>query len=784
MDLDLKAIESKWLDKWKNSPPQNVKSDRAFLIDTPPPTVSGLPHIGHAFSYPVQDMIARYRRMRGDFVFYPWGFDNNGLATERYAEKERGFKVSNLSKDEVIRICNEVSNETISKMLQVYEKFGLSADFMNYLTTYSEDSWVLSQRMFLDLARSGKAYRSESLTIRCPACKTAISQIEMKDENLKSEYFFLDFKGVEGGYLRIATTRPELIGACVAVCVNPSDERFAGMVGKEFIVPIYGHTVKLITDESVLPEKGTGAEMVCTFGDQNDYEIWKKNNLESRIIINENGRLNDGKLFANKSIQEARSIIVQYLEKEHLIMDRKKIEHSVNTHERCGTPLELGISKQWFIACMNLKEELLAQGEKIKWHPEFMKVRYDNWVRGLKWDWCISRQRPYGIPIPVFYCTSCDEMFFPSDKDLPVNPSQKAPNCPKCGSSKVTADGDVMDTWATSSLTPSLYLEKAGLGSKYNVMTARFQGHDIISTWAFTTILRSYLHWNRIPWEHIFISGNVLDAQGAKMSKSKGNTSYPEEIIDQYGADSMRFWASAYSMGEDAKLREQELTRGRRTVIKMFNATKLVSSFTNDETSKKLPTMKHNMWIVQKMNQTIVKVSTLMDEFELAKARLELDKFFWEIFCDDYLEICKAVFNSSDFDIEQRAETAGVSRMVMENILMMYAPFMPFITEECNEIIGSKESIHNKTWPIGINLQYEGVFEQSIEIIHMIRALKSNLKTSGLTLRSARVGSSIPVQKDELQIIKAVSRLNAIETKHEEKLTVEAIESTSDKEKS
>ena len=780
MDLDLKAIESKWLNKWKNSTPQNVKGDKAFLIDTPPPTVSGLPHIGHAFSYPVQDMMARYRRMRGDFVFYPWGFDNNGLATERFAEKERGFKVSNLSKDEVISICTDVSNETISKMLQVYERFGLSADFTNYLTTYSKDSWKLSQKMFLELARSGKAYRSESLTIRCPSCKTAISQIEMKDENLKSEYFFLDFNGVDGGTIRIATTRPELIGACVALCVNPSDERFAGMIGRKFMVPIYGNVVKLITDESVLPEKGTGAEMVCTFGDQNDYEIWKKNNLESRIIINENGRVNDGKLVTNKSIQEARSLIVQYLEKEHLIMDRKRIEHSVNTHERCGTPLELGISKQWFIACMNLKGELLAQGDKIKWHPEFMKVRYENWVKGLKWDWCISRQRPYGIPIPVLYCSSCDEMFFPSDKELPVDPSQKAPACPKCGSSSVVADSDVMDTWATSSLTPSLYLEKAGLDSKYSIMTARFQGHDIISTWAFTTILRSYLHWNRIPWEHIFISGNVLDAQGAKMSKSKGNTSYPEEIIEQYGADSMRFWASAYSMGEDAKLREQELTRGRRTVIKMFNATKLVSSFNGEGNSKRVAALRHNVWIVQKLNQTILKVTELMEVFELAKARLELDKLFWEIFCDDYLEICKAVFTSSDYNLEQRSETAEVSKIVMENILRMYAPFMPFITEECNEILGFSESLHNKTWPVGINLQSESTFEQSIEIIHMIRTLKTNLKTKGLTLKAFRIGSPNPIQNDELQIIRAISRLNSIEIRPDDKLTVEASESSSD----
>ncbi|EQD37876.1 valyl-tRNA synthetase, partial [mine drainage metagenome] len=321
MDLDLEAMELKWLSKWKQIRTKTYNGGNVFLIDTPPPTVSGLPHIGHAFSYPVQDMIARYRKMKGDFVLYPWGFDNNGLATERYSEKEKGFKVSDKERKEVIKICSDVSDATIDIMLKVYEKFGLSADFSNYLTTYSMNSQKISQKMFLDLARKKRAYRTESLTIRCPTCKTAISQIEMKDENLKSEYVFIDFKDEDNISIRIATTRPELLGACVAIAANPADERFSKYIGKEFRVPLYGNLVKLISDDSVQIEKGTGVEMVCTFGDQNDYEIWKRNNLDKKMIIDENGRVNDGKLLSNVSIQESKKRITELLEKEGLIME-------------------------------------------------------------------------------------------------------------------------------------------------------------------------------------------------------------------------------------------------------------------------------------------------------------------------------------------------------------------------------------------------------------------------------------------------------------------------------
>ncbi|MHB8360356.1 MAG: valine--tRNA ligase [Thermoplasmataceae archaeon] len=774
MDLDLEAMELKWLSRWKQVRAKTYTGGNVFLIDTPPPTVSGLPHIGHAFSYPVQDMIARYRRMNGDFVLYPWGFDNNGLATERYAEKEKGFKVSDKDRKEVIKICSDVSDTTIDIMLKVFEKIGLSADFSNYLTTYSTNSQKISQKMFLELARKGRAYRTESLTIRCPTCKTAISQIEMKDENFKSEYVFIDFKDEDNISIRIATTRPELLGACVAIAANPSDERFSKYIGKEFRVPLYGNLVKLISDDSVQIEKGTGVEMICTFGDQNDYEIWKRNNLDKKIIIDENGRVNDGKLLSNVSIQESKKRITELLEKEGLIMERKKIEHSVNTHERCGTPLELGISKQWFIECVDLKDELLVQGSKIKWHPEFMKVRYENWVKGLKWDWCVSRQRPYGVPIPVWYCESCGETILPSDDSLPLNPLEISGTCNKCGSSKVTAEKDVMDTWTTSSISPLLYLEKVGLEKEFSVMTARFQGHDIISTWAFTTILRSYLHWNKIPWEHIFVSGNVMDAQGAKMSKSKGNVSYPEEIIQKFGADSLRFWASTYSMGEDARLREQELTRGRRTVIKLFNASKLVSSFNPSNMSG--VALNHNVWILQKLNKTVSVVSSLMDQFEIAKGRLELDKFFWEIFCDDYLEICKGVISSGNFSAEEVKETASVSGYTMEIILRMYAPFMPFITEECNEIIGSSESVHEKKWPSNKEDFTSNNFDIAIEIIHKIRVLKSNRKSQGLGVAKLDLKSPYPILEKDLSIIKATARIEEIVFSDSNELTVEATE--------
>ncbi|MEM0139780.1 MAG: class I tRNA ligase family protein, partial [Ferroplasma sp.] len=453
--LDTKSMEEKWKDYWyKNNIFEFKEGKKNYTIDTPPPTVSGKMHVGHAFSYPQQDFIARYKRMKGFNVYYPWGFDDNGLPTERFVEKERNVTIENTPLDEYIKICQEVSHESEEELYRAWYNTGLSADFKNYIDTSSDFSVKISQEMFIELAEKKRAYRAEAPYVTCTTCRTAISQIEMKDAVITSDLVYINFNGIE-----IATTRPEMLGACIAVFVNPDDERYKDMIGKTVKVPLYDYSVNIMADPAIDKNFGTGAEMLCTFGDQNDLELWKKYGLKARIIL-KNSRIDDGKIIKNETVHNARKEIIERLKNGGFVIKIEKIKHSVNTHERCGTPIEIGISKQWYIKDLDIKDELIAAGNRIEWIPDYMKTRYINWVNGLKWDWCISRQRYFGVPFPVWYCTGCNSTVFASKDELPVDPrlDKKERKCPKCGS-PLKAETDVMDTWATSSLSPTLYMK-------------------------------------------------------------------------------------------------------------------------------------------------------------------------------------------------------------------------------------------------------------------------------------------------------------------------------------
>ncbi|WP_287950857.1 valine--tRNA ligase [Acidiplasma sp.] len=724
--LDIVSMENKWRDYWKkNNVFKFTKGDKNFSIDTPPPTVSGKMHLGHAYSYPHQDFIARYKRMKGYNVFYPWGFDDNGLPTERYVEKTRNVTIENTPLGDYIEICKEESKKAELELADAWYSIGLSASFNDYIDTSSDFSMKMSQKLFLDLARSGRAYRAEAPYIRCPTCKTAISQIEMKDAIIDTDLVYINFDGIE-----IATTRPEMLGACVAVFVNPGDERYKNIIGKKIKVPLYGNEVPVMSDESIDMNFGTGAEMLCTFGDQNDLELWRKYNLDSRIIL-KNDKLNDSRYLDNIGIKEARKRIIEELKKNNYIIKIEKIKHSVNTHERCGTPIEIGISKQWYIKDLDIKKELLEFGDKIEWIPEYMKTRYDNWVNGLRWDWCISRQRYFGIPFPVWYCNKCGTIIYADEKDLPVDPRlvNKNIKCPACGSDDVQPERDVMDTWATSSISPTLYLTHINSMDMYP-MDVRFQGHDIITSWAFTTILRSYLHYNKIPWKKIAISGNVYDPFGQKMSKSKGNIVEPKDIIEKYGADALRFWGSTTMPGENIKLREQDLVRGKKTVIKLYNSLNLLKIISGGKIQGDINIIKSpvNKWIMSKYEKTVREVTGYMDAYEVMKARSALDKFFWSNYCDNYLEIIK---NDNE---EYRNENIAVSYLIMENVLKMYSPIMPFITEELyHEIHPDSISIALEKYPEYDDkylFNEENDIDYIISVINSIRALKSSLKIS------------------------------------------------------
>ena len=754
MELDLPSMEEKWKKHWLEHDIYRYDASvrdrsRWFAIDTPPPTISGKMHMGHAFSYPHQDFIARYKRMRGFEVYYPWGFDDNGLPTERYTEKTLGIKGERTDLLEFIRLCNEESEKAEAELLQGWLNLGLSADFRNSIRTSSPESKKISQKMFLDLVKKERVYREEAPTLRCPTCRTAISQIELKDQTLSTEFIYLNF-GTPDNHLTIATTRPELIGACVAIVVNPNDDRYRNMVGKNVKVPFYGHEVPVIADEYAVMDKGTGAEMLCTFGDQNDLALWRKySHLGLRVIIDGRGRMNElsGDL-AGMSIQEARKTMVQKVKDSGLVEKIERVKHSVNTHERCDTPIEISISKKWSVRYMDLKEELKSTAASVKWIPEHMKIRLDNWIDGLKWDWLISRQRFFGVPFPVWYCKNCSKPVFAEENELPVDPrlDQRDMECQHCGGKEFEPDTDIMDTWATSSLTPRLYLINDDLFDLLYPMDTRFQGHDIINFWAFTTLVRSYLHDGIAPWENITISGNVYDPLGQKMSKSKGNIMEPASLIAQYGADSVRYWASTTIPGEDIKVKEQDFVRGRRTIIKMLNAANLVKIITGAEKAPLAPEnvkFPVNRWILGKLNSVIETGTAYMDQYQVSRARAELDNFFWNVFCDNYLELAKSVNNRKDtLSGEMVSEVAKTLNYVLLQTMKMYAPVLPFITEEIyhSHNLGEKESIHLEQWPTGIALEITDKeisdFDYVISVIAGIRAFKTERKLS----MSAQIG--------------------------------------------
>ncbi|MEM3675539.1 MAG: class I tRNA ligase family protein, partial [Thermoplasmataceae archaeon] len=527
-------------------------------------------------------------------------------------------------------------------------------------------------------------------------------------------------------------------------------------------------------------------EMICTFGDQNDVAVWRKHSLQTRVIIDRFGKLTEeAGILSGLKVKDARKKILSVLSQEGLVVKLEKIRHSVNVHERCNTPVEIGISKQWFVKYLDIKEELLKFDSQINWIPSHMRVRLQNWITGLKWDWCISRQRFLGVPFPVWYCKKCGEVNLAPDEAIPIDPrTEPAPSgmvCKKCGGSDFVPESDVMDTWATSSLSPRLAFRGRTGFESIKPFDCRFQGHDIISFWAFTTIVRSYIHDNTIPWRDIVISGNVYDAEGIKMSKSKGNVVEPEDIIAKYGADALRYWASTTAMGEDIKLKEQDLVRGRRTVIKIFNAARLVKTLTgsypdsdNEERNFKFP---WNVWITTLLNDLVGRTVSLMDNYEFSKARTDIDTFFWNDYCDNYLEISKVVMGSDAFSSEEKEETARCLRYTMFSAVKMYSPIMPFITEEIYHDLGGKmASVSIDTWPEAHDLsdserEIANKFGEVIRVIGTIRALKSARKVSmaaPLDMVVIKGNGSIIMENE--RIIRGVMRISHIKVEESEEV--------------
>jgi valyl-tRNA synthetase len=664
-----------------------------FTIDTPPPTASGSLHVGHVFSYTHTDIIARYKRLKDFAVFYPFGLDDNGLPTERFVEQKNNIQSQNMKRSEFIAYCLQESALMGQQFSTHFQRLGLSADFDNMYSTISQKTQKLSQKSFIELYKKGHLYRKSDPALYCTNCQTTVAQAELDDTEKPSTFYTIIFTTQEGKNIEIATTRPELLPSCVAIVCHPDDHRYADLVGKMVIVPLYRIEVPVLQSDRVDTEKGTGLVMICTFGDKTDIHWFRTLSLAYKPSIDTQGRFlpHTGPL-AGLTIFSARKKIVELLEEQRLITNKRDISHAVSLHERCKKEIEFLIVPQWFIAILPHKESLMTIADNITWYPEFMKSRYLDWVKNLSWDWCISRQRTYGIPFPVFHCLSCQQVILPPENTpLPVDPQEQqfVTECPHCHSSDIVPDTDVMDTWNTSSLTPyiaqELFEEKYEKVNQFIPMGMRPQAHDIIRTWAFDTIVKTYFHEHKAPWQDIVISGHVLSKEKRKLSKKEGAALVPEILLEQYSADAIRYWTTSARLGYDVVYSENELKNGTRLITKIWNAFRFLEPHidkTINFAEKHAPTDLLNRWILNNITHAFQNYTRHFNEYEFGLSLSCVERFFWQDFCDNYLEFIKhRLYNPDKYEAQLIQETKETLTLLGIRLLQLFAPFLPHITE-------------------------------------------------------------------------------------------------------
>lgn len=717
---NFKTAEKEMQDLWKENEIyrfRNRKEGKVFSIDTPPPTVSGSLHIGHVFSYTQAEMIARFKRMQGYDVFYPFGFDDNGLPTERLVEKEEKLRARELSGSEFRNKCMAVSEKYEEEFKGMWESLGFSVDWNQTYRTVAPDTQRISQRSFFELVQKGKAYRKESPVLWCTECQTSIAQAELETNDLESTFNYLEFQ-VDTGSLTVATTRPELLYGCVCLFVHPEDKRYAGYVGKNAKVPLYDFWIPVLTDEEVSMEKGTGVVMCATFGDTTDALWFEKHKLPLKQVILTNGKISEEVPFiGGRKVKDAREAILCLLKDKGLLIKQEEIAHTVAVHERCGKETEIIPSSQWYIDVLTEKERFLKAADEINWYPHSMKTRYRLWVENLKWDWCISRQRYFGVPFPVWYCKECGRVVLAEADQLPVNPSESNPKQPcTCGCSEFIPETAVMDTWATSSVTPLINARFGEVDDRSDIllpMSLRAQAHEIIRTWAFYTIVKSLYHTNQIPWKDIMISGFVLAKKGEKISKSKNNAaSSPVRLIEAHSADVLRYWAANTRLGTDTFFSEDELKTAKRFVTKLWNASRFVADRLSDWKPESIKAEQKrgkpfllpvDCWILERVKETTLKAGKLLDEYEIGQARHEIDELFWKDFCDYYIEIAKErLYQPEKHGIKERASGQYAMYHAFLGILKLYAVYTPHIADYIyQELYRQREkvlSIHQTVW--------------------------------------------------------------------------------------
>lgn len=751
----LDGIEHKWLNQWKEKDiyrfelPANAKRDLIYSIDTPPPTVSGSLHLGHVFSYTHTDLIARYKRMHGFKVFYPMGWDDNGLPTERRVQNFFGvicdpdleydptFKApknnkekTRISRPNFVQLCQELTKKDEQAFENLWRHLGLSVDWSITYATIDDLSIKTSQASFLNLVKQGLAYQSEAPTLWDTDFQSAVAQAELVDKEIKGAYHRLKFKTEDLNTVLIDTTRPELLPACVAVVAHPKDNRYKHLLGKYLITPLFDVKVPVLPHELADPEKGTGIAMVCTFGDLTDVLWWKELRLNLRAVLQKDGTFkkvefesenfpslnpqnanNFYSLLEGKNVLSARNQILSLLKEQNLLEgEPREITHSVKFFEKGDKPLEIIPTRQWYIKIMDFKDKWLDLGNQINWHPPYMKARYEAWVNGLTTDWNISRQRFFGVPFPVWYKVDSsgsilwDEPIFASETDLPVDPSVDHPSgydpSLRGKPNGFVGEPDVMDTWATSSLTPQIAGKKVqdpDLFKAVYPMDLRPQAHDIIRTWLFVTVVRSYFDEKQLPWKNAAISGWVLDPDRKKMSKSIGNVITPMPLIEAHGADAVRYWAALGRPGVDTAVDEGQMKIGRRLAIKLLNASKFALGRIQQIPTFSLENLEPlDISLLLNLNDVISKATDAFEDYNYTKALEVTEDFFWD-FCDNYIELVKAR-SYQEKHIPEVISAGSSLYYALTTLLKLFAPFMPFVTEEIWSWFND-DSIHLTRWP-------------------------------------------------------------------------------------
>jgi valyl-tRNA synthetase len=770
-------------------------SGPVFSVDTPPAYVSAAHlHVGHAMSYSQPDFIVRYRRMRGERVFYPMGFDDNGLPTERYVEQTYGVRAADMPRAEFVALCLAETQRTAGRYEDLWRRLGLSVDWSLRYSTIDARCQRTAQTSFVKLHAAGYLRRASDPILWCPEDRTALAQADVEDLERTSKLYRIEFPGgARGQELSIATTRPELLPACVALYCHPADPRYAGIVGTEATVPLFGYPVPVLTDESVDPEFGTGLMMVCTFGDAEDVLKWRRDGLPLRMAVTADGRL--GELageFSGLQLTQARSAIVSALEAAGFLRGSESIRQVVGVHERCQTPVEFQIRPQWFIAVREHADRFRARAEQIEWIPPYMRRRLEDWIDGLKWDWNITRQRHYGVPFPVWFCAACGAPVLARLEDLPVDPLTDKPPvaaCPSCGSADLHGDPDVMDTWMTSSLTPQVNdgwaWRPGGSDPALAPMSMRVQAFEIIRTWLFYSVVQSELHFGRVPWRGAMISGWGLNEQGRKISKrdlerhtgADGFNRYvPDDVLAKYGADALRLWATRGRIGTDLRYNEKDVRTGRKFAVKLWNVGRFLSlnQIGPGPGGTGVPVADRDIvdrWLLSHLAEAIDLSTNSFDSRDYMQAHQAASRMFWSVFCDRYLEMVKDRLSAGAGDAG--AESAGQTlRESFRGLLGLFAPFAPFVTEHLYQRFYAQAegaaSLHVTRWPVADPAWRDDTtgareaVDQLTVILDATRALRSQLRLgNSARLRSLTLQAHTPRATALLEEIAEPLRLAA-----------------------